>query len=627
MRAKVQDQAVDDGISVRLFGPISITVRGSKLGPRDFGGVKPKQILELLLVARGKPLSKDRLADVLWGESLPRNVSGTLETYVSVLRRRLEPNKGRGSSVLVTEPGAYRLNLDRADVDLDEFDEMVTRARHTEDGAARRLLEQALMLVRGEVLEDEPYAEWADLLRNEYRQAVTQALLDAAELALVELDHHAALAHAQQAINTDPLNERAYRTLMLASYVLGRQREALGAYRDCRSLLIEELGVEPLERTRELHHSILNQVDPEELLPRGTPDGNGVASSYPKEGDLFLGRSRDLKTIVHTVERSLSEGFSLTLIEGVAGSGKSRLLDEVARHLPLVTVSRTSCNELEQEIPYATIAGVLDLNLVHFYREEDHAVEGNEVIDLLHPKEQATVLDRLIDNAAYHAPFVVLIDDLQWADPASITALSYLQRRCMELPVAVVATVRTDSLDDSNRIKSLRTDLRARIEPLDQDELEELGLEWLFERTGGHLGYVAEYLTSEGDELPKAVRDSILARSSAQGPLRHKLLLNASVIEAPFYPKQLAALVGCDEEPAAEELEALCRNQLLRPVEGGFDFFGMDVRDALVESLSQPRRNILLRRASTILDSSVLRFDRTIEDSNSSRQMSLVRDA
>src|SRR5918996_1730228 len=153
MAGQTDKAAARPRLAVQLFGPISVTVGDTRLGPRDFGGVKPKQIFEVLLAARGRSVSKDRLADLLWGESLPRNVSGTLETYVSVLRRRIEPNKGRGASILVTEPGAYRLDTDLASIDIDEFDDLVQRAARTDGGNGRRLLEQALMLVRGDVLE------------------------------------------------------------------------------------------------------------------------------------------------------------------------------------------------------------------------------------------------------------------------------------------------------------------------------------------------------------------------------------------------------------------------------------------------------------------------------------------
>jgi DNA-binding SARP family transcriptional activator len=76
---------------IRLFGPIEVEVQGRRLGPRDLGGVKPKQVLEILLWARGHPVAKDRLAESLWGQELPQHQAAALETYVSVLRGTWNP--------------------------------------------------------------------------------------------------------------------------------------------------------------------------------------------------------------------------------------------------------------------------------------------------------------------------------------------------------------------------------------------------------------------------------------------------------------------------------------------------------------------------------------------------------
>ena len=157
-------------ISIRLFGQLSFEVGEQVLGPRGFGGVKPKQLLELLLCGHGAPVSKDRLADGLWGERLPQNVEATLETYVSVLRRSLGT---RGRELVVTEPRAYRFALDQVELDVDAFDELLERAAAASTRNARSFLEDALALAgRGEVLADEPYADWAAPLRRHYNGKV-----------------------------------------------------------------------------------------------------------------------------------------------------------------------------------------------------------------------------------------------------------------------------------------------------------------------------------------------------------------------------------------------------------------------------------------------------------------------
>jgi DNA-binding SARP family transcriptional activator len=247
-------------VDVRTFGPIAIHGAGHFLGPRDFGSVKPKQVLEILLAARGHLVPKDRLGDLLWGDKPPANVHAGLETYVSLLRRALGPKKAPARALIVTEPNAYRFAVEHANIDLDRFDSLLEQAALRTKPAARASLEQALALARGELFEDEPYARWAEELRETYREKVQQARLDAAQAAVADRDYPAALTHAEVAIETDRFDERGYRVAMVALYALGRQHHALETFRRCRIALNEELGIEPLHETKALHTAILQQV-------------------------------------------------------------------------------------------------------------------------------------------------------------------------------------------------------------------------------------------------------------------------------------------------------------------------------------------------------------------------------
>lgn len=232
-----------------MFGPIEVEYRGRRLGPTGFGGLKPKQILEILLVRRGHRVTKEQLADALWGEDGPVNVSATLETYICLLRRSLDPEGTTGRSLILTEPGAYRLAQERVDVDLDRFDALMERASMADVAEAQELLAEVLSLVRGDLLEDEPYADWVGSLRDRYRQRLIDARLMAADLALTEGDFESGLSYATEIVEAEPLHEPAYRVAMIASYALGRQDRALRAYAKCRGALAEELGVEPVHET------------------------------------------------------------------------------------------------------------------------------------------------------------------------------------------------------------------------------------------------------------------------------------------------------------------------------------------------------------------------------------------
>jgi DNA-binding SARP family transcriptional activator/pimeloyl-ACP methyl ester carboxylesterase len=245
-----------------MFGALEVRVDGLRLGGRDLGGVKPKQLLEVLLLARGRLVSKDRIAELLWGDALPQRVAATVETYVSVLRRRLDVRPGLGRRVLATEPGGYRLVAEEFDVDLDRYESLLRGAAAATGVERRSALEHAVEIGQLELLADEPYGAWVEPARAHYRERQVQALVELAECCLGLGDHHATLAAAERAVALEPTRERAYRAAMRAHHAGGDRDGALRAYERCRRALADELGVAPSSDTAALHLEILRDEAP-----------------------------------------------------------------------------------------------------------------------------------------------------------------------------------------------------------------------------------------------------------------------------------------------------------------------------------------------------------------------------
>jgi DNA-binding SARP family transcriptional activator len=189
---------------------------------------------------------------------------------------------------------AYRFATELVSFDLDRFDELLERSAGEPTDRTRASLEEALGLVRGDVLEDEPYAAWALDVRGSYQGRVLGARLDAADAALAQLDFGPALAHAEAAAALDRFSERAYRTEMLALYALDRSHEALSRYREFRMRLDDDLGLEPGGETRVLESAILRQEDVHSLLPRriGRPEAENGDSTV-----RLLGRESELELL------------------------------------------------------------------------------------------------------------------------------------------------------------------------------------------------------------------------------------------------------------------------------------------------------------------------------------------
>lgn len=583
---------------VRLFGPLTFEAGGRTLGPGDLGGTRPKRVLEILLSARGHPVPTDRLAELLWGEAHPRNAFGSIQTFVSVLRRTLVTDRGWARELVVTEVEAYRFDTGLVDLDLDRFDALTQRAQHESNDQARLLLEEALSLVRGDVLEDEPYAVWAQDARASYRGRVLGAYLDAADAALAEFDYPAALAHAQEATRLDPFSERAQRVGMLALYALGRQHEALDTYRRLRSRLDDELGLEPTAETRALETAILRQEDVRGLVPRPAE----VPHSAESRGSVrLLGRTSELRALGRSARQALEGSSRLVLLEGEAGVGKTRLLAELVISLDGVRLGRGSGSPLEQHLPYVPLAEALREALGHLDLKAERPALAPVLPELslgeVRPGSgHLDALEALADLIAEHGPLLLIVDDLQWADSATIAAISYLQRR-RSLPLLVVAAVRSEQAPPDHDARRLRPDEIICLEPLTRAELAPLGMPDLYECTGGNPRFVTETLGDRGSDKPASgFADELLAECRAAGASSYRSLLAASLLRQPFDPEPLATLLNTGSVELAEELERLCERRILAVDGFGFRFRYEPVREALLESLSPARRRLLEER-------------------------------
>lgn len=194
-------------------------------------------------------MSKDRLVDILWADSPPPDHMATLESYVSLLRRRLQPGTPARQSVIRTVPRAYLLDPGNTSTDLDLFDDLVTEADNHPDWEAHNLLDQASALASADLLASSDESWWAEPIRADYRQRAVRAALRASELAL-PYNADAALRLAGRALGLDVLCEPAWRLMMRAHAATGHRNEALRAYRSCRRLLARELGIKPAPQTR-----------------------------------------------------------------------------------------------------------------------------------------------------------------------------------------------------------------------------------------------------------------------------------------------------------------------------------------------------------------------------------------
>ncbi|WP_459290808.1 BTAD domain-containing putative transcriptional regulator [Arthrobacter sp. MDT1-48-3] len=243
-------------LQISVLGPLSIRLGNTVLTANDLGGPKPRQILEILLLNLGSAVSKTRIIDFLWNGNPPSVALPTLESYVSVLRRRLQPGAGR-TGPLRTVTGGYVLDRALVDLDADRFATLTRQAAVAAPPAALPLFTEALDLASAPLLGDELLPPWAEEERALHAERVTYTRVLAAETALILGEAAQAVAWGGAATKEDPLNERAWTALILGLEQDGKTTEALRAFDRCRRILDEELGCAPNASLKEAHTRLL----------------------------------------------------------------------------------------------------------------------------------------------------------------------------------------------------------------------------------------------------------------------------------------------------------------------------------------------------------------------------------
>jgi len=231
-------------VTIQILGNLRVCRGGAVLGAHHLGGPKPRQILEILLLQLGTPVSKEHLIDLLWGGNPPVEAQPTLESYVCVLRRNLQPGAGKRGP-LQTVNGGYVMDKALVDLDLDRFDTLLRLAQHSGAADALPLLSEALGLAVGPLLGSELLPAWAADERSRHAARVTEARILAAESASALFRPGEAVGWAGQAADGDPLNERAWTALILGLELAGRPADGLAAFDRFRRILDRELGCAP----------------------------------------------------------------------------------------------------------------------------------------------------------------------------------------------------------------------------------------------------------------------------------------------------------------------------------------------------------------------------------------------
>jgi peptide/nickel transport system substrate-binding protein len=255
-------------LEFRILGPLEVLLDGV---PIRIGGPRQRALLALLLSSANRVVSRDRLIEELLRDQPVEAADRALRVQVSRLRKVFASHDRE--SRLVARPPGYLLRVEPGELDLHTFEQLAVEGRLAlEEGdpaAATAKLREAEALWRGRPLADlefEPFARVEVERLDELRLTAVEDRIEAE----LQLGRHGALvAELETLVVEHPLRERLQTQLMLALYRSGRQADALEAYRTMRSLLVDELALEPSPKLRELERAILRQDAGLELLQPG----------------------------------------------------------------------------------------------------------------------------------------------------------------------------------------------------------------------------------------------------------------------------------------------------------------------------------------------------------------------
>ncbi len=505
-------------IQIFTFGTLQV-VRGDHLVTEsDWHTRQARQLLKILVTERPRPVSTDRLIEILWPQSTPDAAATTLRSAINALRNVLEPerpNRAPSRYIITQTPGyAFRLHSE-VWLDVEAFEQRLHSAQRTNDLVERRqLIEEAVAYYKDDYLVSDPYADWATTERERLRERYFNGLLQLAEIEALEGDYAEAISTVRLILARDEVRENAYQALMRYQAESGDSAGALLTYERARSILANELGADPSPLTQQWHQRILNgEVDaraPELAHAGGLQPGHAkelerglaattAATTTPstttlpqqlfmpsvdvRHTDLLVGRDSELTALRGCLHEAQGGQGTLVVLEGEAGVGKTRLAVGVLQEAAdsgLSVISAT-CQAIEKNLPFAPLADVLGRYLHRVPTEALHLLPTaslaqmaqivpslyDRIPGLPQPTAETTPTSddnrlRLIDGIvtflaalARLRPLALFLDDLHWADADTLAVVSRLAQRLNELPLFLLLAYRSDDLPENEALATL----------------------------------------------------------------------------------------------------------------------------------------------------------------------------
>ena len=642
----MDDVANGRTLEIQLLGDFRLRYGGQPV--RRIDTPRPQSLLAYLLLHRGAPQSRHRLAFIFWPDSPEDQALTNLRNLLYRLRHSLpdaerflradrKTIQWRVASPFVLDVARFEEALERADEALEGADRDVA--------AARQALERAVDLYRGDLLPS-CYEDWIDAPRERLRQAFEQALTQLMEILEAQRDYQAAIGVAQRLLRHDPLREVSYRRLMRLRALIGDRAGALRVYHRCATVLERELDLEPSAATRDIYERLLaaeEATTPPPVVPRRT----GAISP-------LVGRHAAWRALRSAWRKASAGRPHAVLISGDVGIGKTRLAEELIQWASRqgIATATARCYASEGDLAYAPVAAWLralplppldQVWLSEIARIVPELLAEHPDLPSPRPLSEPGQQRRFFEALARAVlgsdqPLLLLIDGLQWCNRGTLEWLHYLLRFDPRARLLLMGTYRTGEVEDHHPTMDLLHQLRhdeqvteIDLTPLSKAETGTLAanvahrdlpqrlVDCLYGETEGNPLFIVETVRAGLPEeirespsggfvclprpLPSRMKDALLARVDQLSPLSRSLAELAATIGREFTFHVLAQASDADEDRLVRGLDELWQRRIIREQgEEAYDFSHDKLRELAYAQLSEARRRMLHGHVASALE-------------------------
>jgi DNA-binding SARP family transcriptional activator len=474
-------------LTIQLFHTLNVQDANGRL--LELGSPTTQSLFAYLVLHAGQAIDRRRLAFLFWPKGTESAARRNLRQYLHRIRRALEPIDESGEMLQTAGHYVQLLLPDDCFVDVRAFEAAL--------GGRGASLQTAVSLYKGDLLED-IYDDWVQPERERLAQLYRETLVRLIGELEQAGDLQTAVSYAEQFLAAEPLLEHAHVRLMQLYYRLGDRGRVAQQFEALKTVLAEELGVEPMPETAVMVEAMLAgsyrlPAANHPVSPLAVPTALAVSTalavpttpppvvepSVPKTAE-FIGRDKEFAWLDSAWQRACLGQGGVCFVMGEMGVGKTRLVEEWLNRLPDgCHIIYGRAHEFEAMIPYAPLAQGLRaavqtnaipwelfqpppawlFSLLPLLPDLPVIFPGTSVTAVTPQHHIIESLGNFFAALSRHKPLVIYLDNLHWADSPTWNFLGYLSQRIPKLPILLIGTAREEDMP-TERSRMLRKLLR-----------------------------------------------------------------------------------------------------------------------------------------------------------------------